>query len=72
MCCSEVVEHVNNQSTFVKKLSEAVKPGGFLFMSTISRTYLSYFMTIIMAENVTGLVQKGTHDWNLYLTYDEL
>ena len=49
------------------------KPGGgHLFLSTISRTPLSYILTILLAENIFGLVPQGTHDFQKYLRPDEL
>jgi len=36
-------------------------------MSTMSKTELSRFITIELAENVFGIVGKGTHDWELYI-----
>lgn len=48
------------------------QPGGHLFMSTIARTPLSYFLTIFMAENVLRLVTPGTHTHAQYIDPDEL
>lgn len=46
--------------------------GGFLFLSTISRTPLSYLLTIILAQNILKLVPNETHDFNKYIRHDEL
>jgi 2-polyprenyl-6-hydroxyphenyl methylase/3-demethylubiquinone-9 3-methyltransferase len=43
-----------------------------LFLSTISRTPLSYILTILLAENTFKLVPQGTHDFQKYLRPDEL
>ena len=48
VCCSEVVEHVENQRDFLKNCMKLVKPKtGHLFMSTIAKTPEAYFLTIL-------------------------
>jgi len=49
-----------------------LQPGGSIFCTTISRTLRSYALTIVMAEYVFGVVQRGVHDWNKFLRPDEL
>lgn len=68
----EVIEHVDSPSTFLSHLSQHVKPGGWLILSTIARTWTSWFTTNFMAEDILGIVPKGTHDWNKYINEDEL
>ncbi len=72
VCSVEVVEHVENPRKFVETLCNLVKPGGSLVLSTINRTQLSYFMAIFMAERVLGFAPPGTHEWNKFLTPQEL
>ena len=48
VCCSEVVEHVDNQAEFLRSCVKLVKPqNGYFFMSTIAKTPESYFLTIL-------------------------
>lgn len=68
----EVVEHVNKPADFLRCLAALVKPGGHLFMSTMSRTALSYFITILMAEKVLGVVTPGTHRHAQYINPGEM
>jgi polyprenyldihydroxybenzoate methyltransferase/3-demethylubiquinol 3-O-methyltransferase len=68
----EVVEHVTNPSQFLQDVLPHVKPGGWLVMSTIARTWTSWLVTNVMAEDVLGIVPKGTHDWNKYINEKEL
>ncbi|KAM7224196.1 hexaprenyldihydroxybenzoate methyltransferase [Rhypophila decipiens] len=68
----EVIEHVDQPANFLSHLSNHVKPGGWLVLSTIARTWTSWFTTNFMAEDVLGIVPKGTHDWNKYINDDEL
>ncbi|KAF7312267.1 Ubiquinone biosynthesis O-methyltransferase, mitochondrial [Mycena indigotica] len=72
VCSMEVLEHVDNPSTFLDTCSQLVKPGGHLFLSTISRTPLAYFLTIFMAEDVLGKVSKGTHTHSKFIRPEEL
>ncbi|QPC69692.1 hypothetical protein HYE68_000444 [Fusarium pseudograminearum] len=68
----EVIEHIDAPGAFLEKVRPFVKPGGWLVMSTIARTWMSWFTTNFMAEDVLGIVPKGTHDWNKYLNEEEL
>ncbi len=67
----EVIEHVTDPESFVAGLARAVAPGGLLIMSTPNRTPLSRLALITLAEG-TGRILRGTHDWNRFLTPDEL
>jgi 2-polyprenyl-6-hydroxyphenyl methylase/3-demethylubiquinone-9 3-methyltransferase len=70
--CMEVIEHVPNQAAFVRSLGQLVRPGGALVMSTLNRTWKSYALAIIGAEYVLGWLPRGTHDWNRFVTTDEM
>uniref|UniRef100_V5EKB8 Ubiquinone biosynthesis O-methyltransferase, mitochondrial n=1 Tax=Kalmanozyma brasiliensis (strain GHG001) TaxID=1365824 RepID=V5EKB8_KALBG len=72
VCAMEVLEHVNGPADFLRSLDRLVKPGGHLFMSTIARTPLSWFLTIFMAEDVLRLVTPGTHTHSQYINPKEL
>ncbi|KAK7992088.1 ubiquinone biosynthesis O-methyltransferase [Apiospora saccharicola] len=68
----EVLEHVSNPAQFLDQCAPFVKPGGWLVMSTIARTWLSWFTTNLMAEDVLRIVPRGTHDWQKYVNEEEL
>jgi 2-polyprenyl-6-hydroxyphenyl methylase/3-demethylubiquinone-9 3-methyltransferase len=68
----EVVEHVTDVRAFVKACTEAVKPGGVLVMATINRTLRSFALAIVGAEYVLGWLPKGTHEWDKFVTPEEL
>ncbi len=70
--CMEVIEHVPDQAAFIKSLGQLVRPGGAIVMSTLNRTLKSYALAIIAAEYVLGWIPRGTHDWNRFVTTDEL
>lgn len=68
----EVIEHIEYPASFLDKCVPFVKPGGWIVMSTMARTWMSWFTTKVVAEDIVGLVPKGTHDWNQYLNEEEL
>ncbi len=68
----EIVEHVENPAGFIQSLAGLLRPGGLLVMSTLNRNSKSYLFAIIGAEYVLRWLPKGTHDWNKFITPDEL
>ena len=68
----EVVEHVADVQAFVSACCAAVKPGGLLVMATINRTLRAFALAIVGAEYVLGWLPKGTHDWDKFVTPEEL
>ncbi len=67
----EVVEHVADVPAFVGGLAAAVAEGGLLIMSTPNRTAWSRLVMIGLGEGL-GAIPRGTHDWDKFLTPDEL
>ncbi|KAK7570222.1 hexaprenyldihydroxybenzoate methyltransferase mitochondrial precursor [Phyllosticta citricarpa] len=70
--CFEVIEHVSMPAVFLQTLMPHVRPGGWLVMSTIARTWTSWATTNLIAEDILGIVPRGTHDWNKYINKEEL
>lgn len=68
----EVVEHINLPAPFLSSCLPFVKPGGWLILSTIARTWMSWLTTNVVAEEVVRLVPTGTHDWSKYINEHEL
>ncbi|KAI1814866.1 S-adenosyl-L-methionine-dependent methyltransferase [Poronia punctata] len=68
----EVVEHVANPAAFLDRVTPFVRPGGWLVLSTIARTWTSWLTTNLIAEDLLRIVPRGTHDWNKYINEDEL
>lgn len=68
----EVVEHVADPLVFLSACSTLLKTGGLHVCSTINRNPKSYVMAIIGAEHVMRWLPKGTHEWNKFITPDEL
>ncbi|XP_053508217.1 ubiquinone biosynthesis O-methyltransferase, mitochondrial isoform X1 [Ictalurus furcatus] len=69
---SEVLEHLADLDTFVHCCYRMLKPGGSVFITTISRTRLSYVLGIVLAEQVLRIVPRGTHEWDKFITPVEL
>ncbi|KAF8634559.1 hypothetical protein AX17_004149 [Amanita inopinata Kibby_2008] len=72
VCSMEVLEHVDNPASFLTTCAELLKPGGHLFLSTISRTPLAYLLTIFFAEQVLQKVSRGTHTYSKFIKPSEL
>ncbi len=68
----EVVEHVSDPLAFLAACKQLLKLNGLMLCSTINRNPKSYLMAIIGAEHVMRWLPKGTHDWNKFITPDEL
>ena len=68
----EVVEHVADLALFVKRCAEMVKPGGLMITATINRTLKSFALAIVGAEYVLRWLPRGTHQWDKFVTPNEL
>ena len=68
----EVVEHVDNVPLYMKSCADLVKQGGLTLTATINRTARAYALAVVGAERVLRWLPVGTHDWNKFLTPDEI
>lgn len=68
----EVVEHVQNPLLYLTACQQVLRSKGLMICSTINRNPKSYFMTIIGAEYIMGWLPKGTHDYDKFITPQEL
>ena len=68
----EVIEHVADPLGYLTACQTLLKPGGLMICSTINRNAKSYAVAIIGAEHVMRWLPKGTHEWNKFVTPDEL
>ena len=68
----EVVEHVANVNLFIQNCSRLIKQNGIMFVATINKNLKSYVYAILGAEYVLRWLPIGTHDWNKFLTPQEL
>ncbi|BDI59548.1 bifunctional 2-polyprenyl-6-hydroxyphenol methylase/3-demethylubiquinol 3-O-methyltransferase UbiG [Qipengyuania nanhaisediminis] len=67
----EVVEHVADKRAFLADCAARLAPGGLLVLSTPNRTPASKLLLVGAAEAV-GYVPRGTHDWDMFVTPEEL
>lgn len=67
----EVIEHVADKAAFVHQLQERLAAGGLMVISTPNRTTRSKLLLVKGAERL-GMVPRGTHHWNDFITPDEL
>lgn len=70
--CFEVVEHVGDRDSFFANLARLLRPGGLLVMSTPNRTPASWAVLIAGAEYLARAIPRGAHDWQAFMTPDEL
>jgi 2-polyprenyl-6-hydroxyphenyl methylase/3-demethylubiquinone-9 3-methyltransferase len=68
----EVVEHVTDIPSFIKTLGALVRPNGIIILSTFNRTMMSFLAGIVIAEYVLGWLPRNTHQWNKFVTPEEL
>jgi 2-polyprenyl-6-hydroxyphenyl methylase/3-demethylubiquinone-9 3-methyltransferase len=68
----EVVEHVADFNLFIEEAAALVKPGGLVFVATINRTMKSFALLIVGAEYILRWIPRGTHQWDKFITPDEL
>jgi 2-polyprenyl-6-hydroxyphenyl methylase/3-demethylubiquinone-9 3-methyltransferase len=68
----EVVEHVADVNLFVALAASMVKPGGLMIAATLNRTLKSFALAIVGAEYVLGWLPRGTHQWDKFVTPNEL
>lgn len=68
----EVVEHVVDVEAFVATCASMVKPGGLMVAATLNRTLKSFALAIVGAEYVLRWLPRGTHQWDKFVTPNEL
>jgi 2-polyprenyl-6-hydroxyphenyl methylase/3-demethylubiquinone-9 3-methyltransferase len=70
--CMEMLEHVPDPGSIVRACSTLVKPGGWVFFSTINRNPKSFLFAIVGAEYILRLLPRGTHSWRSFVRPSEL
>jgi 2-polyprenyl-6-hydroxyphenyl methylase / 3-demethylubiquinone-9 3-methyltransferase len=68
----EVVEHVADVGDFVATCASMVKPGGLMVAATLNRTLKSFALAIVGAEYILRWLPRGTHQWDKFVTPQEL
>ncbi|WP_118179402.1 bifunctional 2-polyprenyl-6-hydroxyphenol methylase/3-demethylubiquinol 3-O-methyltransferase UbiG [Paraburkholderia phosphatilytica] len=70
--CMEMLEHVPEPAAIVAACAKLVKPGGWVFYSTLNRNLKSYLFAVIGAEYIAQMLPKGTHDYERFIKPSEL
>ena len=70
--CMEMLEHVPDPASVVRACATLVKPGGWVFLSTLNRNAKSFLLAIVGAEYVLNMLPKGTHEYARFLKPSEL
>jgi len=70
--CMEMLEHVPDPSSVVQACARLVKPGGWVFFSTINRNPKAFMLAIVGAEYVLRMLPKGTHEYAKFIRPSEL
>jgi 2-polyprenyl-6-hydroxyphenyl methylase/3-demethylubiquinone-9 3-methyltransferase len=70
--CMEMLEHVPEPASVVRACATLVKPGGWVFFSTINRNAKAFALAIVGAEHVLKMLPKGTHEYARFIRPSEL
>ena len=70
--CMEMLEHVPDPKAVIAACAEMVKPGGWVFFSTINRNPLSFLAAIVGVEYVLRILPHGTHQFKRFIKPAEL
>ncbi|HCA27715.1 MAG TPA: bifunctional 3-demethylubiquinol 3-O-methyltransferase/2-polyprenyl-6-hydroxyphenol methylase [Betaproteobacteria bacterium] len=70
--CMEMLEHVPKPASVVQACAKLVKPGGFVFFSTLNRNPKSYLFAVLGAEYLLNLLPRGTHHYAKFIKPSEL
>ena len=70
--CMEMLEHVPDPASVVQACTTLVKPGGWVFFSTLNRNPMSFLQAIIGAEYVLNMLPRGTHEFAKFIRPSEL
>ncbi len=70
--CMEMLEHVPDPESIIHACADLVKPGGYVFFSTLNKTIKAYLLAIVAAEKLFKLVPQGTHQHEHFIKPSQL
>lgn len=70
--CMEMLEHVPDPHSVVAACARLVKPGGWVFFSTINRNAVAFTQAIVGAEYLLRMLPQGTHEYAKFIRPSEL
>jgi 2-polyprenyl-6-hydroxyphenyl methylase/3-demethylubiquinone-9 3-methyltransferase len=68
----EVVEHVADPGAYLRDCARLLAPDGLMIVATLNRTAKAFALAVVGAEYVLRWLPRGTHDWNKFLTPEEI
>jgi 2-polyprenyl-6-hydroxyphenyl methylase / 3-demethylubiquinone-9 3-methyltransferase len=69
---SDVLEHLHDLPSAIKEIKRILKPRGIFIFDTFNRSFMSWFFSIFIAQDLIGLLPKHTHEWELFIKPREL
>jgi 2-polyprenyl-6-hydroxyphenyl methylase/3-demethylubiquinone-9 3-methyltransferase len=70
--CLEMLEHVPDPASTVRACATLVRPGGWVFFSTLNRNPKAFLFAILGAEYLLRLLPRGTHEYERFIKPSEL
>jgi 2-polyprenyl-6-hydroxyphenyl methylase/3-demethylubiquinone-9 3-methyltransferase len=70
--CMEMLEHVPDPQSIIDSCAKLLKPGGWLFVSTLNRSPKAMMLGIVAAEHLLQMIPKGTHHYKKFIKPSEL
>lgn len=70
--CMEMLEHVPEPGSVIASCAAMVKPGGYVFFSTLNRKPKAFLLAIVAAEYILKMLPAGTHDYKTFIKPSEL
>jgi 2-polyprenyl-6-hydroxyphenyl methylase / 3-demethylubiquinone-9 3-methyltransferase len=64
----DVLEHVENQETFLLEAQKRLKKDGIIIISTINKTLFSKIFVKFIAEDIARIIPKGTHEFDKFIS----
>ena len=70
----EFLEHLDEKekNKIFKNLKKLLNKKSYIFISTLNKNSVSKYLSINIAENLLNLLPKSTHDYDLFITPDQL
>lgn len=70
--CFDVLEHVDDWNKVVSEVYRVLNKEGLFLFDTINKTFKSKVIMIWLLEDILKQLPKGLHDWNKFITPQEL
>ena len=70
--CMEVLEHVDDPAAVVAQVSRVLRPEGVFIFSGLNRTLINRVGLVFVAQDLLGLIPRGTHEWKRLLRPEEI